>query len=141
MRTRHWIHRLASFSNSKINNVNGTSHYHQQQTSQHNDQHKRRTKHVATNLISSNPSADNNKQSSVNNFILFISGVERFLNLFFKTLNNNFLQKNFTKFHHKFLISMCHYILPKTIMCNTATYPINPIRSQFREQRIERVAT
>ena len=70
MRMSHWIHRLASFSNSKINNVNGKSHYHQQQTSRHTDRHKRRTKHVATNMISSNPSTDNNKQSYVNSFIL-----------------------------------------------------------------------
>ena len=72
IRMRQLNHRLESCDDSKINNVNGTTHYRQQQTSQHDDRHNRRTKDVATNLITSYPSADNNLQYYSNGFILFL---------------------------------------------------------------------
>jgi CRISPR/Cas system-associated endonuclease/helicase Cas3 len=72
MRLMQWRHWLASFNDFKINNVNGTSHYHHQQKSRHTDQHTTRMKIVITNLIVSYPFDINNKQSEANDFILFL---------------------------------------------------------------------
>ena len=70
MRSRYWNHQLASFDDSKINNVNGMSQYHNQQTSPHAERYKRRTNDVTTNLMRPDPTAEYNKETDAISFIL-----------------------------------------------------------------------
>jgi hypothetical protein len=66
----HWNRRLASYYDSKINDVNGKKFRQNQQTSPHSERCKRRRKGVRTNLMRPDSTAENNTQLDAIGFIL-----------------------------------------------------------------------
>ena len=70
MRKMNWNRRLASYYDSKINDVNGKRFCQNQQTSPHAKRYKRRKKDITTNLMQPDPTTETNKHLDAIGFIL-----------------------------------------------------------------------